>query len=64
MGKKGPKMTAASDPAVHKLRQVGRWEVHAKGVDMSTLAAFLSVHLGAKMVDQTELQGGYDFQLN
>ena len=62
--KKGHKLTVANDPAIHKLRQTGRWKVTAQGTDMSALAAFLGVHLHATVVDQTGLEGGYDFQLN
>jgi uncharacterized protein (TIGR03435 family) len=62
--KKGHKLIAVKDPAVHRLRQVGRWQLRAQGIDMSTLVTFLSVHLHETVVDQTGLDGGYDFQLN
>jgi bla regulator protein blaR1 len=62
--KKGHKMTVANDPGARQLRQVGRWEIRAEGVEMSILARFLSVHLQATMVDRTGLEGRYNFHLN
>jgi uncharacterized protein (TIGR03435 family) len=62
--KKGHKMTAANDSAAVQLRQVGRWEIRAEGVKMSTLAQFLGVHLQAAVEDRTGLEGRYDFRLN
>jgi uncharacterized protein (TIGR03435 family) len=62
--KKGPKLTVANDPAVHKLHQLGRWKVRAQGIDMPTLAAFLGVHLQTTVVDQTGLEGRYDLELD
>ncbi len=62
--KRGHKMTAANDPGARQLRQVGRWEIRAEGVEMSILARFLSVHLRATVVDRTGLEGRYNFHLN
>jgi uncharacterized protein (TIGR03435 family) len=62
--KKGHKMTAANDGVTAQLRQVGRWEIRAEGTEMSTLAHFLSVHLQATVLDQTGLDGRYNFHLN
>src|SRR5713101_740883 len=41
--KKGHKMTVANDPGARQLRQVGRWELRAEGIEMSILSRFLSV---------------------
>jgi bla regulator protein BlaR1 len=62
--KKGHKMTLVNDPDARHLRQTGRWELRAEGVEMSTLARFLSVHLRGPVVDRTGLEGRYTFQLN
>jgi bla regulator protein BlaR1 len=62
--KKGHKMTVANDPGARQLRQVGRWEIRAEGIEMSILARFLSVHLRAAVVDRTGLEGHYNFHLN
>jgi uncharacterized protein (TIGR03435 family) len=62
--KKSHKMTVASDEGACQSRQVGRWELRAEGVEMSSLARFLSVHLRAMVVDQTGLEGRYNFHLN
>jgi len=62
--KKGHKMTVANDPGAHQLRQVGRWEIRAEGIGMSTLVRFLGVHLRATVVDRTGLEGRYNFHLN
>lgn len=61
--KKGHKMTVVDDPAAVRLRQVGRWEVRANGVEMSDFARFLSVHLHQTVEDRTGLQGAYAFHL-
>src|SRR5260370_28071241 len=61
--KKGQKMTDANDPGARQLRQVGRWESRAEKVEMSTLAAFLSVHLRGTVEDRTGLEGPYNFHL-
>jgi len=62
--KNGHKMTVANDPGAHQLRQVGRWEIRAAGIEMSIFAHFLSVHLVATVVDQTGLEGRYNLDLN
>jgi bla regulator protein BlaR1 len=62
--KKGHKMTVADDPGARRLRQVGRWEIRAEGVEMSSLARFLSVHLRTTVADRTGLEGRYNFHLN
>jgi uncharacterized protein (TIGR03435 family) len=62
--KNGQKLTVDKDSPGAKLRQTGRWRVRAQGIDMSTFAAFLGVHLQATVVDQTGLEGHYDFQLD
>src|SRR5207302_2780737 len=62
--KKGHKMTLVNDPGARQLRQIGRWEIRAEGVGMSTLATFLGVHLRGTVVDRTGLEGRYAFQLN
>ena len=62
--KKGHKMTLANDPGAPRLRQVGRWELRAEGVEIPTLARFLSVHLRGTVVDRTGLEGRYNFKLN
>ncbi|MBI4902615.1 MAG: TIGR03435 family protein [Acidobacteria bacterium] len=63
--KKGHKMAVADhDPASRQLRQVGRWEIRAQGVEMPLLARFLGVHLQATVVDRTGLEGRYSFRLN
>jgi bla regulator protein BlaR1 len=61
---KGHKMTLPTDPGARRLSQVGRWEIRAEGVEMSTLARFLSVHLGATVIDRTGLEGRFNFHLN
>jgi bla regulator protein BlaR1 len=62
--KTGHKMTLVNDPDARQLRQLGRWELRADGVEMSTLARFLSAHLSGTVIDRTELEGRYAFQLN
>jgi uncharacterized protein (TIGR03435 family) len=62
--KKGHKMTLANGQAAPRLRQIGRWELRAEGVEMAILARFLGVHLRATVVDRTGLEGRYDFHLN
>jgi uncharacterized protein (TIGR03435 family) len=62
--KKSHKMALADGSATRRLRQIGRWQVHGEGVEMSTLARFLSVHLHATVEDQTGLEGRYNFHLN
>jgi bla regulator protein BlaR1 len=62
--KNGHKMILANDPELGRLRQVGRWEIRAEGVEMSMLARFLSVHLRGTVVNQTGLEGRYTFHLN
>ena len=62
--KKGHKMTLPTDPGPRRLSQVGRWEIRAEGVEMSTFARFLSAHLGATVADRTGLEGRYAFHLN
>lgn len=61
--KNGHKMTPAANPGARQLRQVGRWEIRAEGVEMSTLARFLGVHLQGTVEDRTGLEGGYTFDL-
>ena len=61
--KKGHKMTVANDPGPVRLRQVGRWELRAEGVEMSIFARFLSVHLHGTVEDRTGLEGHYAFHL-
>jgi uncharacterized protein (TIGR03435 family) len=61
--KKGHKMTLVDDPGPFSLRQIGRWEIDAEGVEMSILARFLTVHLRETVVDQTGLEGRYAFHL-
>jgi bla regulator protein blaR1 len=61
--KKGHKMTLATAPGAGQLLQVGRWELLADGVKMSSLARFLSVHLQGTVEDRTGLEGGYTFHL-
>jgi uncharacterized protein (TIGR03435 family) len=60
----GHKMTLPTDPGARRLSQVGRWEIRAEGVEMSTFARFLSVHLGATVIDRTGLEGRFNFHLN
>ena len=61
--KNGHKMTVANDPGARQVRQVGRWEMRAEGIEMSIFARFLSVHLRATVVDRTGLEGRYNFHL-
>jgi uncharacterized protein (TIGR03435 family) len=61
--KEGHTMTVANDPGAVRLLQVGRWEIRAEGVEMSTFARFLSVHLQGTVEDRTGLEGGYTFLL-
>jgi len=61
--RKGHTMTVADNPGTVPLRQVGRWEIRAEGIQMSMFARFLSVHLQATVEDQTRLEGGYTFHL-
>ena len=63
VARKGHTMTLATDPAARQLRQVGRWEIRAEGIEMPTLVRFLSVHLRATVVDRTGLEGRYNFHL-
>jgi bla regulator protein blaR1 len=60
---KGHAMTVSHQPGAVRLRQVGRWEVRAEAVEMSTFAKFLSVHLQATVEDRTGLEGGFSFHL-
>ena len=62
--KNGHKMTVANDPGARQSRQVGRWQLRAEGIEMSTLARFLGVHLLATVINRTGLVGRYAFQLN
>jgi uncharacterized protein (TIGR03435 family) len=62
--KKGHKMAVATDPTAPSLRQIGRWEINAEGVPISTFARFLGVHLRGTVIDQTGLDGRYTFHLN
>ncbi len=64
VGKQGHKLTPSADPGTRLLRQVGRWELRAQSIEMSTLARFLGVHLRETVVDRTGLEGRYDFHLN
>ena len=57
-------MTPADSTATRQLRQVGRWQIRAEGVEMPALARFLSVHLQTAVEDRTGLEGRYVFQLN
>jgi uncharacterized protein (TIGR03435 family) len=61
--KKGHTMTVGGEAEAVRLRQVGRWEVRAEGVQMATFVRFLSVHLQAPVEDRTGLEGGYTFHL-
>jgi uncharacterized protein (TIGR03435 family) len=61
--KKGHRMNPATDSGARQLRQVGRWELLAEGVDMPLLVQFLTVHLRGTVVDQTALTGRFDFRL-
>jgi uncharacterized protein (TIGR03435 family) len=61
---KNHNMTLATDPGVHQLRQIGRWQLRAEGVDMPLFARFLGAHLGTTVKDQTGLQGRFNFDLN
>ena len=61
--KKGHKMTLATAPGAGQLRKVGRWELLAEGVKMSSFARFLSIHLQGTVEDRTGLEGGYTFHL-
>jgi bla regulator protein blaR1 len=63
VAKKGHKMTLATDPGARQLRQVGRWEIRAEGIEMSFLVQFLSVHLRGTVVDRSGLEGHYNFNL-
>src|SRR5258708_1427291 len=58
--KKGHKMTVANDPGAHQLRQVGRWEILAEGIGMSTLLRFLAFYLRPTAVDRTGRQERYN----
>jgi uncharacterized protein (TIGR03435 family) len=60
----GHKMTLPTDPGARRLSQVGRWEIRAEGVEMSTFSRFLSVHLGATVIDRTGLEGRFNFHLH
>jgi uncharacterized protein (TIGR03435 family) len=62
--KKGHKMAPYNDPPPGSLRQAGRWELRAEGVEMASFARFLSVHLQATVVDGTGLEGRYTFHLD
>lgn len=61
---KGPKMTLATDSEPRQLRQIGRWELRAEGVDMPLFTRFLSVHLRETVVDRSGLEGRFSFHLN
>src|SRR5258708_6852416 len=58
--KKGHKLTVANDPGAHQLRQVGRWEILAEGIGMSTLLRFLAFYLRPTAVDRTGRQERYN----
>jgi uncharacterized protein (TIGR03435 family) len=65
VAKNGPKMELAADPESRgTLRQIGRWQLRAEGVGMSTLVRFLSVHVGQTVIDRTGLEGRYNFRLD
>lgn len=57
-------MTVANDAGTMRLRQTGRWQIHAESVRISVLAQFLGVHLKTTVEDQTGLDGGFNFNLN
>jgi uncharacterized protein (TIGR03435 family) len=51
--KAGHRMTLADSAVTRQLRQIGRWQPRAEGVEMPTLARFLGVHLQATVEDRT-----------
>jgi uncharacterized protein (TIGR03435 family) len=57
-------MSVANDPGARNMRQIGRWQLRAEGVDLPTLAQFLSVHLLVPVIDRTGLERRYSFHLN
>ena len=60
--KNGHKMIVGNDPG-GLLRQMGRWEIYAERVKISTFTRFLGVHLHGTVEDRTGLEGGYTFHL-
>jgi bla regulator protein blaR1 len=63
VGKRGPAMTLTTNSGSGLLRQLGRWELRAEGVDMPLFVRFLGVHLSAAVIDRTELAGRFNFRL-
>ena len=64
VGKSEPKITLDTGRERPLMRQTGRWSLHCERVAMSSLATFLSVHLGRSVEDRTGLEGRYNFELN
>ena len=64
VGKSEPKITLDTGRERPLMRQTGRWSLHCERVAMSSLARFLSVHLGRSVEDRTGMEGRYNFELN
>ncbi len=64
VGKNEPKIALDTGRERPLMRQTGRWSLHCERVAMSSLATFLSVHLGRSVEDRTGLEGRYNFELN
>lgn len=59
----GIKMEEATDPGKSMIFQRGRFGIDAERIAMSTLCAYLGVHLHGTVIDQTNLKGHYSFKL-
>ena len=64
VGKSGPEVASDTGGERPLMRQTGRWSLHCERVTMSSLARFLSVHLGRSVEDRTGMEGRYKFDLN
>ena len=78
VGKSGPKLQEAKPganvpegfkgpdgrpPKFPNMIRMGRGQLNAQGIQMTTLAAVLSQQLGRTVLDQTSLKGNYDISL-
>jgi len=61
--KSGPKLPAPMTEAPPDVIQMGSGEIWARGVTMDGLAQALLLELGLPVLDQTKIEGHYDFKL-
>jgi len=63
VAKGGPKLTASSGPENSDTFRMGGTGITGQGIGMQTFARFVGGKLGLIVVDQTGLQGIYDFKV-